>query len=191
MKGTTLSNILVSEQQKQFEGWENVPRDFKTRSAWKRGCRRTIKNEKPSAIVNTATTRALTSTETWAEYTIEQSYKLYHVSQTQAIRRTPLNIAQHEFYDAFIHCADHGRLIRWVTGEWREVDGEKVWDSEADVAGWRTYQKCLGLEDCIAHVNGREIYGVFGAETSCYVLIDLDLHGNPLSQFLVRLLSAI
>jgi hypothetical protein len=44
----------------------------------------------------------------------------------------------------------------------------------------------LGLDGCIDHLAGKDIYGVFGAKTSSYLMIDLDLHQKPLETFLKR-----
>ena len=173
-----------------FDGWENVPRDYKTRSAWKRDFRRVTQGEKPAATVTTSMTRKLESTD-GGEYTIEKSYKLYHVSQTQPVRRTELKTAQHEFYEMFGRFANCRTLIRWTKGEWRENDGERYFDNTVDAWGWRNYQDHLGLDDCTAHVNGREIYGAFGSETSCYLMIDVDLHNEPLKQFLIQLAALL
>jgi hypothetical protein len=102
-----------------------------------------------------------------------------------------LTTAQHEFYEIFARHADRQKLIRWTKGEWRDDNGERYWDNTVDAWGWRTYRDHLGLDDCIAHVNGREIYGAFGSDTSCYLMIDVDLHNKPLKQFLMRLAALL
>ena len=82
-----------------------------------------------------------------AEYKVEKSYKLFHVSQTKPIRKTALNTAQHEFWDHFGRHADRNRLIRWTKGEWQtDEHGEKSWDETADVWGWKDFQEHLGLD---------------------------------------------
>lgn len=45
----------------------------------------------------------------------------------------------------------------------------------------------MSLDQAIDHLNGKEVYGVFGSKTSSYLLIDLDLHNQPLDLFLKRL----
>jgi hypothetical protein len=178
-------------KQRIFNGWSCVPKEYKTRAAWERDFRRVRQGDKSAATVTTSITRKLESTGGEGEYTIEKSYKLYHVSETRPVRRTPLNTAQHEFYEIFARWANRQKLIRWTRGEWRDDDGEKCWDSTSDAWGWRTYQEHLGLNDCIAHINGREIYGAFGGDTSCYLMIDVDLHNMSLKQFLMRLAALL
>lgn len=169
-----------------FHGWENVPKDYKTRAAWKRAFRRVVKGEKPTASVTIEVTRRFDTVD--AEYVVPKSYKLFHISQTKPIRKTALNIVQHEFYDHFVRHADRNKLIRWTKGEWKmNEEGEKWWDASADVWGWRTFQEHFSLDQAIDHLNGKDIYGVFGVEKSCYLLIDLDLHNQPLDLFLRRL----
>jgi hypothetical protein len=107
-----------------FHGWENVPKDYKTRAAWKRAFHRVAKGEKPHAVVVVEQTRRFDTID--AEYKVQKEYKLFHVSQTRSIRQTPLNIAQHQFWEHFVRHADRNRLIRWTKGEWkRDEDGEK------------------------------------------------------------------
>ncbi len=168
-----------------FQGWENVPRQYKTRAAWKRAFRRVDKGEKPTGVVVVEQTRRFDTID--AEYTIEKSYNLFHISQTRPIRKTPLNVAQHQFWEHFVRHGDRNRLIRWTKGEWkRDEHGEKWWDETTDLWGWRTYPEHFSFDQCLDHLSGKEIYGVFGANTSSYLLIDLDLHNQPLDVFLKR-----
>ena len=149
--------------------------------------RRVAKGEKATATVLIEEIRksdvldAEGQIEETLEYKIEKPYKLFHVSQTKPIRKTALNIAQHEFYEYFVRHADRNKLIRWTKGEWTvDEQGEKWWDESVDVWGWRIYQEHFSLDQAIAHLNGTDIYGVFGAKSSAYLLIDLDLHNQPL-----------
>lgn len=179
------NNIVAQASEickRTFDGWKKVPSTFKTRAAWRRAFRRVGKGEKPTATVIVEQTRRFDTID--AEYIVPETYKLFHVSQTKPIRKTPLNIAQHEFYDHFVRHADRNKLIRWTGGEWKtDEDGEKWWDKSADVWGWRTFQEHFASESCLDHLSGKEIYGVFGAGTSSYLLIDLDLHNQPLDLF--------
>ena len=169
-----------------FHDWESVPEDHKTRAAWKRAFRRVANGEKPHAVVVVEQTRRFDTID--GEYTVEKSYKLFHVSQTQPIRKTALNTAQHQFWSHFVRHGDRNRLIRWTKGEWkRDEHGEKWWDDEVDVWSWRTFQEHFSFDQCLDHLSGKDIYGVFGAETSSYLLIDLDLHNQPVDLFLRRL----
>lgn len=169
-----------------FHGWEEVPSTFKTSTAWKRAFRRVIKGEKPSATAIIEQTRRFDTID--GDYRVEKTYRLYHVSQTQPIRKTALNVAQHEFYCHFARHADRNKLIRWTRGEWKtDENGEKWWDEAADVWGWKIFQEHFSLHQAIDHLNGKEMYGVFGDKKSCYLLIDLDLHNQPLDVFLRRL----
>lgn len=170
-----------------FQGWKNVPKDYKTRAAWKKRFFKVATGEKPVATVLVEQTRTLTCTEDEAQFTIENQYNLYHVSQTQPIRRTPLAIARHDFYEHFVRHNDRNKLIRWTKGEWKEdEDGQKYWDETADVWGWKTFREHFGLDECVDHLSGKDIYGVVGSKNSSYLLIDLDLHKQPLDLFLKR-----
>ncbi len=177
-----------------FHGWKEVPKNYKTRAAWEREFRRVAKGEKPTAIVLIEETRkcdiydAEGRIEGTSEYKTERSYKLFDISQTKPIRKTALNAAQHKFYGHFVRHADRNKLIRWTKGEWRtDEDGERCWNEAAEVWGWRTFQEHFSLDRAIDHLNGKEIYGVFGAKTSSYLLIDLDLHNQPFDLFKNRL----
>jgi hypothetical protein len=185
-----LSTDIVAQSteicKRTFQGWEKVSKDYKTRAAWKRAFRRVAKGEQPTATVVVEQTRRFDTID--AEYTVEKSYKLFHVSQTQPIRQTPLNTAQRHFWEHFVRHGDRNKLIRWTKGEWkRDEHGEKWWDDEVEVWGWRTYQEHFSFDECLDHLNGKDIYGVFGAEKSSYLLIDLDLHNQSLDLFLKRL----
>ena len=68
-----------------------------------------------------------------------------------------------------------------------ERGAERRWDSGIDAWGWRTHKRKLSLTDSIDHQQGKEIYGVFGGKRSHFLLIDLDLHNQPLELFLKRL----
>ena len=177
-----------------FRDWNDVPSTFKTRSAWERVFRRIAKGEKPTGIALIEETRkcdifdADGQVEGTSESKVEKPYKLFHVSQTKPIRQTALNTAQHEFYQHFIRHSDRTKLIRWTKGEWQiDEQGEKSWDETADIWGWRIFQEHFSLDQAIEHLNGKDLYGVFGAKKSSYLLIDLDLHNQPLDLFLRRL----
>jgi hypothetical protein len=147
-----------------------------------------LAGEKPSAMVVTKIIRTLESTAEKAEYAIEKSFKLFHVSQTKPARKTPLHAARLDFYENYVRQSNRNKLIRWTKGQWvKDADGERYWDGSADVWDWRTYQEHLGLDACLDHLKGQEIYGVFGAKTCSYLLIDLDLHKTSLILFLRRL----
>jgi hypothetical protein len=167
---------------KTFRGWEDVPKHFKTKAAWKRAFHTVAKGEQSTATVIVEQSRRFDSID--AEYKVEKSFKLFHVSQTKPTRKTALNTAQHEFWEHFGHHADRNKLIRWTKGKWQTGEhGEKWWDKTADVWGWKIFQEHFGMDEAIDHLNGKEIYGVFGAEKSSYLLIDLDLHNQPLDLF--------
>jgi hypothetical protein len=173
---------------KTFHGWENVPQQYKTRGAWKRAYRNVTKGEKPQAVVIVEDTRRLTCVEEPVEYTIQKTYRLYHASQTQQVSKTVLSIARQDFWQHFGRHANRNMLIRWTKGEWKEDDdGDEYWDNTAEVWDWKTFQGYFSYDKCLDHMVGKEVYGVFGAETSSYLLIDLDLHKQPLDLFLRRL----
>ena len=171
-----------------FCGWETVPKDFKTRAAWKRQFFKIPKGQTPAATVVVEQIRTLTCTEDDCDYVVEKTYNLYHASQTQPIRKTPLATARVEFHDHFVRHNDRNTLIRWTKGEWNtDENNEKYWDETADVWGWKTFQDHFSFDQTLDHLSGKDIYGVIGAETSSYLLIDLDLHKQPLDLFLKRL----
>lgn len=112
------NNIVAQPSEictRTFHGWKNIPENFKTRAAWKRDFHRVAKGGQATAIVIIEETRRFDSID--SDYTVEKSYKLFHSSQTQAIEKTPLNTAQHEFYEHFGKHADRSRLIRWTKGQ--------------------------------------------------------------------------
>ena len=155
-----MSRNIVAQQahicNRTFHGWENVPRHYKTRAAWKRAFRRVKKGEKAAAVVLVGETRRFNTID--AEYQIERKYSLFHVAQTQPIKKTPLNTAQHEFYDHFVRHANRNKLIRWTKGEWKTTeDGEKWWDEAADLWGWRTYQEHFSFDQCLDHLKGKAV----------------------------------
>jgi len=177
-------NVSDTKSLATFDGWEQVPRDYKTRSGWQAAFRRVEKGQEPSAMVEVRRTRRFDSID--ADYEVVSEYKLYHVSQTRPVRKTALAMARHEFFRDFVQRADRKRYIPWTKGDWVEEDGTRYWDDTIDHWGWRTYNRWLSKQDIIDHLLGKEIHGVFGAESSQYLLIDLDLHGSPLTLFLRR-----
>jgi hypothetical protein len=150
--------------------------------------RKVRKGEQPSATV--ATMKAMRLECADFEYEVPgHTWNLYRQSQTEPIKKTPLNVARQQFWKIFGLTNERSKLIRWTKGDWVEDEfGETVWDSDSDVAGWKTFGKeWFTKPKCIDHDMGREIYGVFGAEESFYLFIDLDLHNQPLELFRRRL----
>lgn len=184
-------DIVASEDakaQEEFIGWEDVPRYLKTRNGWEGKFRKVKNGEKAVATVVTMKTMRLECAD--KEYEVKgQSWKLYHHRQTKPVKKTALNMARHQFWEIFGQTNDRSKLIRWTKGEWVTNEaGERHWDSEADVWGWKTFTKeWFTQPKCIDHDMGRELYGVFGAQNSYYLMIDLDLHGGSLTLFLRRL----
>ena len=183
------TNIIVSDDTNPvriFEGWKAVPRSYRMRGSWTLDYRTVKKGEQSAA--NVVITIARKSDTLGNEFEVERSFKLYHHSQTRPTRKTPLNMARRDFFKYFGEFSDRSRLIRWTKGEYRfDEDGEKWWDASADVWGWKSFKESFGLQSVIDQTTGRDIYGVFGAESSFYLLIDLDLHKKPLDLFLRRL----
>lgn len=178
--------LSATKAQPTFDGWSNCPKNYQTRSGWESAFRTVRAGEQPTAFVVETMTRRLDCAD--HTYEIEKQYNLFHVSQTRTVKKTPLNLARHAFWQCFVQPSDRERLIRWTKGEWKFYeDGEKYWDAEADVWGWKTYQEWFGKKKCIDHSTGKDLYGVFGAKKSFYLLIDLDLHKKSLKLFLRRL----
>lgn len=182
-----------SSQIRVFDGWEGVPANFKTREAWRRQLRRIPKGTSPRALVRVheERKRTLTCGEVITPI-ISRTFSLFHASQTRPQRKTDLQIAQLAFYELYLKPASRNRHIRWTRGDWQEAeDGNRYWDATAASWGWRTLRGRPRLQDLADHLNGKEIYGVYGGTQSAYLLIDLDLHNVPLLLFLKRLAALI
>ncbi|MCC9602895.1 hypothetical protein LOC67_20285 [Stieleria sp. JC731] len=176
-----------AKAQADFVGWEEVPKHLKTRSQWESKFRKVRKGEKAAATIVVMRKMRIESAD--HEYEVpSQPYNLFHFDQTVEIKRTPLNTARQQFWQIFGQSNDRSKLIRWTSGDWTKDEfGKNVWDSTLDVWGWRTFTKeWFSRDKCKDHECGREIYGVFGAENSYYLLIDLDLHKGSLTLFLRR-----
>lgn len=185
---TTIIASSDAKTKKEYTEWDSVPRHLKTRSGWDSLFRKVRKGEEPAATVATKKVMRLECAD--VEFEVPgHSWNLYQQSQTEPIKKTPLNVARQKFWEIFGFTNERSKLIRWTKGDWVENEfGEMVWDSEADVSGWKTFGKeWFTKPKCIDHDMGREIYGVFGAESSFYLLIDLDLHKQPIQLFLRRL----
>lgn len=176
--------LSVKKQEPTFEGWDAVPRDYKTRSGWKSTFRRVGKGERPQAVVLIHRTKQFQSVDAVQHFTTERG--LYHITQTTPIRKTALNVARHEFYRLFAQQADRQRHIKWTQGDWVEEDGVRYFCSDIDKWGWLTCSEWLSKQKIVDHLLGNDIFGVFGAKKSYYLLIDLDLHKQPLTLFLRR-----
>ena len=100
----------------------------------------------------------------------------------------PLHTARLDFYEQFVrHANRNTSRSDWTKGQWAK-------DETQETLG--QLGRCLGVENVFGaswlrwlpdHLKGNEIHGVFGAETSSYLLIDLDLHKSSLDLFLRRL----
>lgn len=177
-----------AKTQEHYIEWDCVPRHLKTRSGWDALFRKIKKGEEPLATVATMKVMRLECAD--VEYEVPgHTWNLYQQYQTEPIKETPLNVARQQFWEVFGLTNERSKLIRWTKGDWVQNEfGEKVWDSTVDVWGWKTFGKeWFTKPKCIDHDTGREIYGVFGAEKSFYLFIDLDLHKQPIQLFLKRL----
>lgn len=164
-----------------FDGWETVPTDYKSKQDWESIGLKIGAGNKAAASVKTIVTRRMESFD--GEYQIEKFHNLYHKSQTRVARRTELSEARKAFFERFAETADWCRLIKWTEVEF----GRQPSDDEVTKFGWLTYKEKLTQPKLINHELGRDIYGVFGGKTSYHLLIDLDLHNQPLSLFETRL----
>ena len=122
-----------------FHGWSEVPRQYRTRATWKRAFRRVAKGQKPTASVIIEEARRFDTID--AEYKIERSYNLFHVSQTKPVRKTALNVAQYEFYDHFVRHADRNKLIRWTRGNGRSTSKERSGGTSRPMSGVGEYSR--------------------------------------------------
>lgn len=168
-----------------YDDWRVVPKEYATRNKWTLRFRKIKSSQSPAAVFKIIQKRKLESVD--HEYESEKYISLYHISQTSEIKQTPLNVARHLYYRCFIEPADRTKLIRWTQGAWIHDGDEKYWDSEADCWGWRYFKENFGLQSSIDHIRGKEIYGIFGAESSYCLIIDLDYHGKQLDLFQKRL----
>jgi hypothetical protein len=168
-----------------FDGWQMVPANYKTREGWELLFRTVKTKEKPVAMVRTSRKHELQCVE--QEFEVERFNKLFSFSQTREVRKTSLKVARLDFYDCFVANADWQRHIKWTKGEFIGDGAARRWDSGIDAWGWRTHKRKLSLTDSIDHQQGKEIYGIFGGKRSHFLLIDLDLHNQPLELFLKRL----
>ncbi len=168
-----------------FEGWTSVPAEYKSKQDWLSRGFTIPSGKKPAASVKVVATRRTESID--KEYLVEKFHSLYHQSQTRAARKTELSEARQSFFTRFAEPADWRRLIKWTEGEWTGAFGNEQGDDAVENCGWLTYKEKLTLPKLINHELGREIYGVFGGRDSYHLLIDVDLHNQPLSLFETRL----
>lgn len=166
--------------------WRSCPRNLKTRNRWEL-CFRTIKKgERPTAQLRTTRQRRFESIDHQREE--ESFFDLYHRDQTRALKRTDLRVARWRFYKCFVESADKNRSIRWCKGGYvQDADGEEYGDETLDQEGWKTITKRVGFQEAIQHTMGNETLGIFGAKSSFFLLIDLDLHNQPKELFVRRL----
>lgn len=175
----------AAKPQEKFHGWDDVPPNLKTNSGWKSQQRRVCKGEVPSASVVVTTRRKLECAD--HEYDTTKTYALYHVDQTKEIQLTPLNRARHRFWQIYGQPNDRSKYLRWTRGNWEvDADGKRQWNSDAEVLNWLTFTDGFTRQKFIDHESGRDLYGVFGAKNSYYLLIDLDLHKGSMDLFLKR-----
>ncbi|QDU50509.1 hypothetical protein [Gimesia panareensis] len=168
-----------------YDDWKFVPREYATRNKWTLRFRNIKPKQSPAAQFRIIQKRKLESVN--HEYESEKYISLYHASQTSPVKKTPLNVARHIYYRCFAEPANRTKLIRWTQGAWNYDDEEKYWDAEADNWGWRHFKEGMGLQHSIDHIRGKDIYGIFGAESSYCLIIDLDYHNKGLVLFLKRL----
>ena len=182
----TSENLLNAKSLLTFHGWEEVPRDYKTRSGWQSAFRRVSKGETRRAVAQVTRRRKLETID--AEEEIVRDHDLFHITQTKPIRKTTLNVARHEFFRIFVQRADRNRYIRWTQGKWIVgEDGNRYWDEFVDEWSWRTYTGWISKQNVVDHLLAKDIYGIFAVRNSSYLLIDLDYHNNSLTLFLKRL----
>lgn len=178
--------VSASEEEIIFKGWGQVPKQFKTREDWQLLFRSIKPKEVPAARVQTFRTQKLNSED--HEFQVERFNNLFHVSQTKEVRKTCLNVARRDFYEVFVAHASWKRQIKWTKGGYvYPKSKDRFWDETIDDWGWRTYKRKVSISNLSEHQTGKEIFGIFGAESSCFLLIDLDLHNQPLDLFLRRL----
>ena len=122
------------------------------------------------------------------EFQVERFNNLFHFSQTKEVRKTCLNVARRDFYEVFVAHASWQRQIKWTKGGYvYPEDGDRYWDDRLEKWDWRTYKRKVSLGNLCEHQTGKEIFGILGGQRSYFLLIDLDLHNQPLDLFKIRL----
>ncbi len=169
-----------------YSRWKDVPRTLATRSMWRMRGRKVRAKTEPAAMFEQIEERKLTVIDSTAK--IVKTIHLYHEDQTTPINLTPLERAKHLFYRAFVKPANRKRLIKRCKGAYvTDSTGERYWDTTIDEEGWRSFNESLTLQRAESHLSGREEFGIFGGNSSCHLLIDLDLHNVLYPLFLKRL----
>ena len=185
----TLSIICTNKKKTllKFEGWRDVPSNFKTRNQWLRAGRRVPKRELPSARVIYPRiiegncffgpeTIVLDQTDESSLIT-SQPTPLFDLSQTVLYTPGSRTLAYWAFEDIFLL---HSRKDSWI----RKTDfsGEELeeWLTEhEDGFATKSHLRNRLTGDLIRkHINQRQIIGVKGGEMTRSVVIDLDYHGR-------------
>lgn len=165
-----------------FRGWQNLPRELKTRGQWEVSNRKVRKGEVPRGEVvysdRKRTSKAFAEDDDAAEEDREPESVIaiakvgvYAEEQTRAYVPSNLVLAYRAFYDIFVGHTSKSHYI-WITSE-----------------GWLWCYGGLGRQRTKSHVDGLEEYGVIGGggtlrETTRFGLIDHDLHDGDLGIFL-------
>jgi len=159
--------VVNLEEPRIFEGWNEVPDNYKTREDWNLIFRKVKPKEEPTAKVTTFRTQRFEAEN--HEYQAEKFNNLYHVSQTREVRRTSLALARRYFYEAFVAHASWQRQIKWTQGGFVHTDDGSRWDETIEDWGWRTYKRKVSLANVSEHQTGKEIFGIFGGKRSVSV----------------------
>lgn len=190
------TSIYATESKKirEFDGWREVPDEFKTRNQWLRAGRKVPTKTKPQA-------RLLYPklVEHWPGSILEESFlanvtedltlitdpptPLFHLDQTIPYRASPRTLAYFAFEELFF---DLARKDSYILKFDKEQAQER--DSWYTMTAYPTAQNPLDrgfLSPAIIrkHINQREIVGIKATRWTRFVLIDLDFHGRDSKLF--------
>lgn len=183
-----------TEKLREFDGWREVPDEFKTRNQWLRVGRKVPTKTKPLA-------RLLYPklVEHWPGSILEDSFlanvtddltlitdpptALFHLDQTKPYRANPRTLAYFAFEEIFF---DLARKNSYILKFDKELAQER--DSWYTMTAYPTAQNPLDrgfLSPAIIrkHINQREIIGIKATRWTRFVLIDLDFHGRDSKLF--------
>jgi len=103
----------------------------------------------------------------------ERQIPLYSGSQTQAYQRIGAVLLRDAYCRYFVDDARKDSYLWWQDEE------------------WKTCQAFLADEHIRQHLLGKEIYGVFGGQFTCFSAIDADYHGGDYELFREQLTAVL
>jgi len=182
------------EMVREFEGWKNIPPNFKTRNQWLRAGRRVTDAEKPTARVVypqivegmwTFGPETVILEDRWDDFTVisDGSTPLFHLNQTVPYTAQERTRAYFAFEDIFLKYARRDVWIRKTDLMTGEEEEDWFTESEWPFASKPHQRNRLTAALTRQHINQKQILGVKGSEWTRFVIIDLDFHGRNLMVF--------